>query len=147
MSQTSTSTQHDNKHLNQLCTIQILPTSPSVEFILHRTCHFEALTSQPYLYWSWSHWLFAIWCYILSRTQSKHPYLLRHSITVKLQWQWLWITMRSYRLDECCTLGYGISLHHIYNTMSSIQLTMRRLTRRIFPNNKNKNYFFSHCET
>ena len=63
VSQTSNSTQHDNKHLNHLCTIQILPTSSSVYLILHRTCHFESFTSQPYLYWSWSHWLFAIWYY------------------------------------------------------------------------------------
>ena len=33
------------------------------------------------------------------------------------------------------------------STLSSIQMTIRRLTRRIFPNNKSENYLFSHCET
>ena len=135
MSQTSTSTKHENKHLNHLCTIQTLPTISSLYLILHRTCHFESLTSQPYLYWSWPHWLFATRCYILSRTQSKHSYLLRHSIKVKLQRHWLRLTMRF--LSIKCMLLCG----------SSIQLIIRRLTRRIFPNNETVNYLFPHCET
>ena len=94
VSQTSTSSQHENKHLNHLYTIHTSPTSSSLYLILHRTCHFECHTSQPYLYWSWSHWLFAIWySYKQSSTQSKHPYLLCLSITVRLQMHWLRLTM------------------------------------------------------
>ena len=119
VSQTITSTQHENKHLNHLCTIQTLPTSSSVHLILHRTCHFESLTSQPYLYWSWSHWLFAIWCYILSRTRSKHPYLLCHSIKVKLQRHWLRLTMRFLSIKCMLLCGQSIFLCHIIHLQST----------------------------
>ena len=121
--QTSTSTQHENKHLNHLCTIQTSPTSSSVLFILHRTCHFESLTSQPYLYWSWSHWLFAIWCYILSRTWSKHSYLLCHFITVKLQRHWLRLTVRFLSIKCMLLCLQSIFVYHIINLQSTCDRT------------------------
>ena len=117
VSQTITSTQHGNKH--HLRTIHILPTSSSLYLMLHRTCHFESLTSQPYLYWSWSHWLFATRCYILSRTRSKHPYLLRHSIIVKLQRHWLRLTVRFLSIKCMLLCGQSIFLYHIENVQST----------------------------
>ena len=66
--------------------------------------------------------------------------------TAKVQRHGLRLSMRSYWLNEYCTLGHCIFHYHTLNTKLSIQLTMRRLASRMFPNNKIENYFSYHCE-
>ena len=53
----------------------------------------------------------------------------------------------SCQLSAYCSADKKIPYAIHCNTLSSIQMTIRRLTRRIFPNNKTENYLFSHCET
>ena len=50
---------------------------------------------------TWSHWLFVVWYHQQSSIESEHPYLLCHSIPVKLQRHWLRLSV--------CLLNIGLT--------------------------------------
>ena len=73
---------------------------------------------------------------LTSQALDPHSYLLYLSIAVKL-------TVYSFQLDEWCSLGKSIHLQHLLSTKLSMQLTMTKLTKIIFRNDKTENYLFS----